>query len=71
VSFLRGREAQEVFARHGLRSVDPQVAAAHAAQYPAVEDLFTIEHFGGWKAAVPAIFGEQGTYSRAINELQK
>jgi len=71
VAFLRGHEAQEVFARHGLRSVDPQVAAAHAARYPPVQDLFTIEQFGGWKQAVPAIFGEQGIYSRAIAEMQR
>ena len=71
VAFLRGPEAQEIFARHGLRSVDAQVAAAHAARYPPVEDLFTIEHFGGWREAVPAIFSEQGIYSRAIGELQQ
>ena len=71
IAFLRGREAQEVFARHGLRSVDPGVAAAHAAQYPPVQDLFTVEFFGGWRAAVPAIFGERGVYSVAIGELQQ
>lgn len=71
IAFLRGPEAQEVFARHGLRSVDPQVAAAHAAQYPPVEDQFSIEFFGGWKEAVPAIFSDQGIYSLVINELQK
>jgi sulfate transport system substrate-binding protein len=71
VAFLRSKPAQEVFARHGLRSVDAEVAAAHAEQYPPVQDLFTVEFFGGWKAAVPAVFGENGVYSVAIGELQK
>jgi sulfate transport system substrate-binding protein len=70
VQFLLSKPAQEIFAQHGLRSVDPEIAQATAAQYPPVEDLFTIEYFGGWDAATPAIFGDDGVFSRALVEVQ-
>jgi sulfate transport system substrate-binding protein len=70
VAFLVTREAQEVFAQHGLRSIDPGVAEATQAQYPPIEDLFTIEEFGGWDAATPAFFGDDGIFTRAILEVQ-
>ena len=71
VAFLLTKEAQEIFAKHGLRSVDPEVAAATAAQYPALTDQFTIDHFGGWAAATPQFFHEtDGIFSKAVVEAQ-
>lgn len=70
VQFLHSQPAQEIFAQHGLRSVDPEVAQATADKYPPVEDLFTIEYFGGWDAATPAIFGDDGVFSKALLEVQ-
>jgi sulfate transport system substrate-binding protein len=70
VAFLVTREAQEIFARHGLRSLDPEVAQATASEYPPVEDLFTIEHFGGWAEATPRFFADTGIYSQAIAAVQ-
>ncbi len=70
VAFLATRPAQEIFAANGLRSIDPAVAAATAKQYPKVEDLFTIAHFGGWARATPAFFSGPGVYARAIAEVQ-
>jgi sulfate transport system substrate-binding protein len=70
VQFLLSQPAQEIFAQHGLRSVDPEVAQATADKYPPVEDLFTIEYFGGWDAATPAIFGDDGVFSKALVEVQ-
>jgi sulfate transport system substrate-binding protein len=69
VEFLFTREAQEIFARYGLRSVDPEVAEATAELYPPVEDLFTIEHFGGWDQATPAIFGDEGIFTQTISQI--
>jgi len=72
VEFLFTKEAQEVFAKHGLRSLDPDVAAATEAQYPPVTDLFTIgEQFGGWAEATPKYFGDNGLYTQAIIEVQQ
>jgi sulfate transport system substrate-binding protein len=70
VAFLFTPQAQEIFARHGLRAVDPEVAKATASQYPTVEDLFTIDYFGGWDQATPEFFGEDGIYFQAISKVQ-
>ncbi|HLO33129.1 MAG TPA: sulfate ABC transporter substrate-binding protein [Anaerolineales bacterium] len=71
IQFLFTKEAQQVFAKHGLRSVDPEVAAATQAQYPAVTDLFTIgDQFGGWSKATPKYFSDTGIYTQAIVEVQ-
>lgn len=70
VAFLLTKEAQEIFAKYGLRSVDPEVAAATAAQYPALADQFTIEEFGGWAAATPEFFGEEGIFTKVVTEAQ-
>jgi sulfate transport system substrate-binding protein len=70
VDFLFTQEAQQVFAKHGLRSPDPEVAKSTAATYPAIADLFTIDEFGGWKEATPAFFGEQGIYYKTFSQVQ-
>ena len=70
VEFLFTPEAQEIFATYGLRSVDPDVAAAHVDQYPPVADLFDITFFGGWVEAKDEIFGENGVFTTAIQEVQ-
>ncbi|MFN8473539.1 MAG: sulfate ABC transporter substrate-binding protein [Anaerolineae bacterium] len=68
--FLYTKEAQEVFAKYGLRVVDPDVAKSTASKYPPVQDLFTINDLGGWKTVTPKIFGDTGLYSKAIEEVQ-
>jgi sulfate/thiosulfate-binding protein len=70
-AFLLTPEAQTIFARHGLRSLDPAVAEANADRYPAVEDLWMIEYFGGWAKATPEYFGDEGIYTRAIADIQQ
>lgn len=70
VEFLFSHEAQEVLADFGLRSVDPEVAKATAGRYPPVEDLFTIEEFGGWPEATPKFFGEDGLFTRTMAGVQ-
>ena len=71
VDFLYTKEAQEIFARYGLRSVDPAVADATASQYPEVQDLFTIDYFGGWEQATPDFFGEKGIFTGVISQVQR
>jgi len=70
VDFLFTKEAQEIFAKHGLRSPDPEVAAATADTYPAIEDLFTIEEFGGWADATPTFFGDDGIFYQIFAQVQ-
>jgi sulfate transport system substrate-binding protein len=71
VEFLFTREAQEVFAKYGLRSVDPEVAQATADRYPQVEDLFTTEYFGGGEKIAPDFFGDQGIYTLTVAKVQR
>ncbi|HKZ85450.1 MAG TPA: sulfate ABC transporter substrate-binding protein [Anaerolineae bacterium] len=70
VDFLFTKEAQEIFAQYGLRSVDPEVAQATAAQYPPVDDLFTVKDFGGWTQIADQFFDDDGIYSVAIAQVQ-
>jgi sulfate transport system substrate-binding protein len=71
VQFLFSRQAQEIFARYGLRSVDPDVAKATASQYPTLEDQFTIDYFGGWDKATPDFFGEDGIFYSTIAKVSR
>jgi sulfate transport system substrate-binding protein len=70
VEFLFTKEAQEIFAKYGLRSVDAEVASATAEKYPPVEDQFTIEYFGGWQEATPVFFGEDGIFTGVVAKVQ-
>jgi sulfate/thiosulfate transport system substrate-binding protein len=68
--FLFAPEAQAVFGRYGLRSLDSEVAAATAEQFPPVEDLFSVTYFGGWNAATPDIFGDNGVFTLTMGRAQ-
>ena len=70
VDFLFTKEAQEIFAKHGLRSPDPEVAKATAEQYPPIEDVFTIADFGGWGEATPKFFGDDGIFYKIFAQVQ-
>jgi len=70
VDFLFTKEAQEILAKHGLRSPDPEVAKATAEQYPPIADLFTIDEFGGWKEATPTFFGDDGIFYKVFTQVQ-
>jgi sulfate transport system substrate-binding protein len=70
VEFLFSREAQEVYAEFGLRPVDPAVMEAVAGQYPTLDDIFTIEYFGGWAEATPAFFSDTGLYTQTVAGVQ-
>lgn len=71
VAFLFTQEAQDIFARHGLRVVNPESAAASASLYPEVEDLFTVDYFGGWDAVMVDYFGPDGIYTRVIQQVYR
>lgn len=68
--FLFTKEAQTIFAEYGLRPVDPEVAKATQAQYPPVEDLFSISQAGGWKTVTPKFFGADGIFTKLLEEVQ-
>jgi sulfate/thiosulfate-binding protein len=70
VDFLFTKEAQEIFAKYGLRSPDPEVAQATVDQYPPIADLFTIDDFGGWAEATPTFFGDEGIFYKVFAQVQ-
>jgi len=69
INFVYSEEAQAVYAEHGLRVVLPAVAEANEETYPPIEDLFTVEYFGGWEQIMQEIFGESGAYTEAILQV--
>ena len=69
IEFLFTPEAQVTFAKYGLRSPDPAVAEKTADTYPPIADLFTMDHFGGWKEATPTYFGETGIFYQVFAEV--
>jgi sulfate/thiosulfate-binding protein len=69
VEFLLSKEAQRAYAKHGLRPVDKDVAREVEAQYPRVEDLWTIDYLGGWDKVIKEIYGPQGIYTRMYESL--
>ena len=71
VEFLWTPEAQRMFAKYGLRSIDPAVEQETAKFFPPVEDLWTIEYLGGWPAVSKNIFGPQGVYTQVMAELRR
>ena len=70
VDFLFTPEAQLIFAQYGLRVVNEDVAAETEAEYPPVDDLFTVDYFGGWDVIMDEIFSENGIYNLAITSAQ-
>ncbi len=71
LDFLWTREAQAIFARYGLRPVNAEVAREVREQYPAVEDLWTIDFLGGWRRVATELFGPAGAYTKSFEELHK
>ena len=72
MKFLFTAEAQQGYAKYGLRPVVPTAVSAEAlAQFPKVEDLWKIDYLGGWKRVSVEIYGPQGVFSTVNEELQK
>ena len=71
VNFLWTPEAQRAYAKFGLRPVDKAIAEEVKKDYPNVEDLWTMEYLGGWKKVTDEIYGQQGIYTKIVEELQK
>ena len=57
-AWLRGEEAQRIFASKGYRSVRP--ALVDRAKYPKPETLFTIDDLGGWDEVNAKFFDPEG-----------
>lgn len=84
VQFVYTPEAQAAYAARGFRPPAERIPAEEEGdeiqfgyiaeldeeKYPTIEDAFLIDAFGGWPEVVPAIFGEDGTYTKMIAEVK-
>jgi sulfate transport system substrate-binding protein len=68
VDFLRGDEAQKIFAAKGYRTVVKSLADEQ--KYPTPEQLFEIGEFGGWDTVTSEFFDpENGKVAKIEEEL--
>ncbi len=73
VEFLHSDDAQQLYRDVGfLRPADAEAAAAGDDQFPAIEDLFTVEDLGGWEAIDSDVFGDpDGVFTQAFAAAQE
>ncbi len=71
VQYLFTPEAQQIFAEAGFRPVNAEILAKFSDQFPKVENLATIEDFGGWKKAQAQFFDEGGIFDQVITKVGK
>ncbi|HEY8461789.1 MAG TPA: sulfate ABC transporter substrate-binding protein [Blastocatellia bacterium] len=70
IDFLWTQDAQRVYARYGLRPVEPSTAQEVAAQFQPAGDVWKIDFLGGWKKVSQDIFGPDGIYAKIFEELR-
>jgi sulfate transport system substrate-binding protein len=66
IEYLRGPEAQKVFAEKGYRSIRDDLV--DAAKYPQPSGLFTIAEVGGWDEVMKKFFDKEKSVMADINE---
>lgn len=71
VQFLYTPEAQRAFAEVGFRPVDEAIFEEFKEQYPKVENLFTVEDFGGWDQVQKDFFDDGTVFDRIFANLRK
>jgi sulfate/thiosulfate transport system substrate-binding protein len=64
-------ESQRAYAEYGLRPVSPEIAVEVEDRYPAVQDLWRIDFLGGWPRVTQDIFGPEGVYTKAFQQLHR
>jgi sulfate transport system substrate-binding protein len=69
INFLWTPDAQRVFARYGLRPVDPDIAKEVATEFQQAGDVWKIDFLGGWKTVAQEIFGPNGAYTKSFEGL--
>jgi sulfate/thiosulfate-binding protein len=72
VDFLHTKEAKDLYTTVGfLRSTSPSKAQkGDGKQFPEVEDLWTVEEFGGWEV-LNKMFDGGGLFAEALTEAQQ
>jgi sulfate/thiosulfate-binding protein len=71
VAFLAGTEAQRAFGDLGFRPLGETPEGTDGPPLPRPAALFTIGDLGGWGKVSATIFGPQGVWTRAVEELAR
>lgn len=71
VAFLYSEDAQRAFAEFAFRPTNQAAAQAFATTFVRPPALFTIAELGGWDNIFAALFGPQGRWTRAVEELAR
>ena len=71
VTFLSGEEAQRAFVEAGFRPVEDGTPQSSPGPSPRPAKLFTISDLGGWDKISTLLFGPQGVWTRAVEELAR
>ncbi|WEK55101.1 MAG: sulfate ABC transporter substrate-binding protein [Candidatus Cohnella colombiensis] len=69
IAYLYSAEAQEIFVKHGFRSVDEKVASAHVDQFPTPSELFDIAYLGGWDEVRNTLYSKRGVWYQVLAGL--
>jgi len=72
VAFLHSEDAQRAFAEYDFRTVSVTPAREQPAKaFPQPAHLFTITELGGWDKVASLLFGPQGLWTRAVEDLAR
>jgi sulfate/thiosulfate transport system substrate-binding protein len=71
VAFLFTPEAQREFAKVGFRPVEASVVEEFADDFPKVNNLFTVDSFGGWGEIRSKHFSDGGIFDTIQAEIAK
>ncbi|KIL35908.1 sulfate ABC transporter substrate-binding protein [Cohnella kolymensis] len=66
VEFLRGQEAQQLFAKHGFRPVSEEASAQWKHKFPEPPDLFDINYLGGWDEVRSTLYSKRGVWYQVL-----
>jgi sulfate/thiosulfate transport system substrate-binding protein len=67
VQYLHTKEAKDLYTTVGfLRSTDFAAAQKGGGMFPKINDLFTVDDFGGWPSLDTKVFGTDGVFTKAF-----
>ena len=69
IAYLRTPDAQLIFAKHGFRSVDPDVFAETQSAFPTPDGLFDINYLGGWDEVRSTLYSKRGVWYQVLAGL--
>jgi sulfate/thiosulfate-binding protein len=66
VEYLYSETAQKLFAKHGFRPVQEELAAQMKGDFPQPPELFTIDYLGGWDEVRETLYSKRGIWYQVL-----